>query len=462
MKKHLFLLLFCFQKIAFAQVISADSIRESMAGSLTYLAEKQCTQTIASKQYAGEWEAFMQMKAAFPYLGKSSKYRDSNCFTMAGIHNILAEMYLADTSQKQILPMLQKVYPEILTYSTGENFNFWKKLPPNQDLKWGKEPNPLPLVHRPTNFKLKGRFINNAANVANDADDTALGNLAIFYHQKIFGKNDSTKTATQRTFDQYLDQNRKNRHWYNFLFHGFKNSGAYMTWFGQEAEFENWHFYKNALHNLIFFLPNSIAFPHPYKAYIPWGTNDLDVVVNANVLNYLSKKSILKVSKGSENASKFIEKHAKRGRWNRMGIYYPNRYHLHFAVARALAAGDADLQKTGGYLLKHLTETQKQNGSFESKKIVNQHDVLQSTAYATLAMLYMKESGIDVPKSLIDRSIAYLFAQKKVENKQVFWKGGVYFSGGTVVRNMLYFTSDAYTTALVALAFQKYLKSTNR
>lgn len=283
------------------------------------------------------------------------------------------------------------------------------------------------MVHRPTNFKLKGRFINNAANVANDADDTALGNLAIWYHEKIFGKNDSIKTADNQTFDQYLDKNRKNRHWYNFLFHGFKNSGAYLTWFGQEAEFENWHFYKNALHNLIFFLPNSIAFPHPYKAYIPWGTNDLDVVVNANVLTYLSKKGIREASKGSNDANRFIEKHAKRGRWNRMGIYYPNRYHLHFAVARTLAAGDNDLQPTAQVLLKHLSQTQKPDGSYESKKIVNQHDVLQSTAYATLAMLYMKESGVDVPKVLIDKSVAYLIAQKSKDNSQVYWKGGVYF-----------------------------------
>ncbi|WP_435357242.1 hypothetical protein [Emticicia sp. SJ17W-69] len=447
--------LFSLPKISLAQVIPSDSIKKAIFGSLTYLSEKQCTETIAGKQYAGEWEAFMEMKEAFLYLGGRNKYRDSNCFTMAGIHNILAEIYLADTSQKQILPMLRKVFPEVLSYSTGTQFNFWKKLPPNQDLKWGKETKQL--VHRPTNFRLKGRFINNAANVANDADDTALGNLAIWYNQKIFGKNDSLKMANPTTFDSFLDKNRKNRHWYNYLFHGFKNSGAYMTWFGQEAEFENWHFYKNALHNLIFFLPISIAYPHPYKAYIPWGTNDLDVVVNANVLTYLSKNNLRQASTGSEAANRLIEKHTKRGRWNRMGIYYPNRYHLHFAAARALAAGDTGLLPTSQFLLKHLVKTQNQDGSYESKKIVNKRDILQSTAYATLAMLYLKESGVDIPKSLIDKSIYFLYTQKGEENKQVWWNGGVYFSGGTVVRNLLYFTSDAYTTALVSMAFQKYL-----
>jgi hypothetical protein len=460
MKRAVFLLFFLNIK-TFAQIIPKDSIRKDIERSLDYLIEKQCTQTIEGKQYAGEWEAYMQMKGFFFLLGTKNKYRDSNCFTMAGIHNILAEMYLADTTKKYILPMLQKVFPEILTYATptpiGNEFNFWKNLPPRRDLRWGKEPNPVPLVRRPTNFLLEERFINNAANVANDADDTALGNLAIWYHHKIFGKNDSLRTVKHVVFDQYLDKNRQNRHWYNYLFHGYKKSGAYMTWLAQESMFENWHFHKNVAHNLVFFLPFSICYPHAYVPYIPWGTNDIDVVVNANVLAYLTKKGTIAESKGSEAAHKLIEKHTKRGHWNRMGIYYPNRYHFHFAVSRALAAGDTALISTSKLLLNHLKKTQNPDGSYESWKRVNKKDVLQSTTYAVLTMLYLKESGIEVPETLIDKSIFYLDSQKKIEQNQISWQGGVFFSGGTVVRNMLYFTSDAYTTALIALAYQKYL-----
>ncbi|WP_238807341.1 hypothetical protein [Emticicia aquatica] len=460
MKRTFFLLFFVNIKI-FAQQISADSLRLDIERSLNYLVEKQCTQTIEGKQYAGEWEAFMQMKGFFFLLGSKNKYRDSNCFTMAGIHNILAEMYLADTSKKEILPMLQKVYPEILTYATptpiGNQFNFWKNLPPIRDLRWGKEPNPVPLGRRPTNFAMDERFINNAANVANDADDTALGNLAIWYHQKIFGKNDSIKPIKYSIFDQYLDKDRQNRHWYNYLFHGFKKSGAYMTWLAQESTFENWRFHKNVAHNLVFFLPFSICYPHPYVPYIPWGTNDVDVVVNANILTYLTKNGSLAKSKGSDAAHKLIEKHTKRGHWSMMGIYYPNRYHFHFAVSRAVAAGDKALLTTAQLLVKHLSETQNPDGSYDSWKRVNKRDILQSTTYAVLSMLYLKESGVEVPQTLIDKSVFFLQNQKKIEKSQVFWKGGVFFSGGTVVRNILYFTSDAYTTALVAMTFQKYL-----
>jgi hypothetical protein len=194
------------------------------------------------------------------------------------------------------------------------------------------------------------------------------------------------------------------------------------------------------------------------RALYPWGTNDVDVVVNANVLTYLTKKGSLNKSEGSEAAHKLIEKHTKRGRWNRMGIYYPNRYHFHFAVGRALAAGDTALRSSAKLLLNHLAKTQNADGSYQSWKHVNTRDILQSTTYAVLSMLYLKESGLDVPQKLINKAIFYLNSQKKIKQNQVFWTGGVFFSGGTVVRNMLYFTSDAYTTALVAIAYQKYLR----
>lgn len=451
----LFLLLISF--VSSGQVVHPDSIRMDLDRSLTYLAENQTRETIEGKQYRGEWEAYMRMKGFFFLLGPRNKYRDSNCFTMAGIYNSLAELYLADTSKKQILPMLDKVYPEILSYSTGNRFNFWKNLPPRRDLQmFSKEPDPVPKVRRPTTFLLEERFMNNAANVENDADDTSMGNLAVWYHQKIFGGHDTLQRADHRLFDSYVDKDRYNRHWYNYLFHGFRNSGAYMTWFGQEKELTEWSFHKVVLHNMVFFMPFSICYPHAYEPYIPWGANDVDVVVNANVLTYLSKSGQVGESAGSARAGELIRKHARRGRWNRMGIYYPNRYHFHYAVSRALASGDTALVSSSQYLIRHLTKTQHPDGSFTSRRKVNRHDRLQSSVYATLALLYLKESGQQVPVDMIHKSMAFIHSHRKQQGGQTYWEGGVFFSGGTVVRNLLYFTSDAYTTALVALAFQKY------
>lgn len=454
-KKFLTFLLFFYWEIGFSQNISKDSIRQSLMKSLVYLQNSQTKQTIIGKQYAGEWEATMGMKLPFVMLGGKSRYRDSNCFTMAGIHNILAELYLADTTQKQILPMLQKVFPEVMSYGTfdkkyGWKFNFWKALPPNRDLKKNDKLD-NGLVRRPTTFRLKNRFINNAANVENDADDTSMGNLAIWYQQQIFGK-DSLKIASSKVFEKWVDADRENRNWYNYLFHGFSKSGAYLTWLAQEEEFDDWNFGKTFFHNVIFFLPQSICFPHAYKPYIPWGTNDVDAVVNANVLTYLYKTN--QRGKSVKNANKFIENHAKRGRWNKTTVYYPNRYHFHYAVSRALVSGDKGLEQTGKYLLEDLLKTQKGDGHFESIKRVNKKDILQSTVYAFVALMYLKEAGFEVPKEKVDMTVSFI-EENKNNN---YWKGGVFFSGGTIVRSMLYFTSDAYTTSLVALGYEKYLR----
>lgn len=453
--KILSFLLFWVVNNGFSQAIFKDSLRNSLQQCLVYLKNSQTKETIFGKQYKGEWEATMGMKLPFVMLGGRSRYRDSNCFTMAGIHNILAELYLSDTTQKQILPMLQKVFPEVMSYGTydkkyGWKFNFWKALPPNRDLKKvDKLDNGL--VRRPTTFRLRNRFINNAANVENDADDTSMGNLAIWYQQQIFGL-DSIKIASSKVFEKWIDADRENRNWYNYLFHGFGNSGAYLTWLAQEEEFSGWAFGKTFFHNVIFFLPQSICFPHAYKPYIPWGTNDVDAVVNANVITYLYKTN--QNAKSVENATKFIENHTKRGRWNKTTVYYPNRYHFHYAVSRALVSGNKNLQPTGKYLLNDLLKTQKEDGHFESIKRVNHKDILQSTVYAFVTLMYLKEAGFDVPKQVVDKTIHFIETHKTNN----FWKGGVFFSGGTIVRSMLYFTSDAYTTSLVALGYEKYLR----
>lgn len=433
-----------------------DSIALEVKFALNYLEKSQCALTIEGKEYAGEWPAYMQMHTRFVLLGTRHKYRDSNSFTTIGIHNLLAEMYLSDTALQEIRPMLLKAYPEICSYATDLEFNFWKKMSPNRDLQRGAEPQPVPLVRRPTQYKLNSRYINNAANVENDADDTASGNLAIWYHNRIFGTNDSL--VSHRLFDAFLDENRKNRHWYNYLFNGLPNSSAYMTWLGKEAEFKRWNILKTIGHNQTFFLKSSICYPTPYQPYIPYGTNDLDAVVNANVLTYLAKKGELPQSRGRVGAKNFIEHQAKMQRWRRAATYYPNRYHFHYAVAKALAAGDSSLRPTAKIMLSHLVASQRDNGSFRSRRKVNHRDVVQSSAYALLAMLYFKEAGVDVPKEKVGLLVQFLSRQKQQEKDQIYWKGGVFFSGGTVVRNVLYFTSDAYTTALIALGLQKFLQ----
>jgi len=466
-------LLFMSFQTAAQSKISFDTLQNDLKGALQFLADVQCKETIEGKTYAGEWPAYMQMHKRFVMLGTRQKYRDSNSFTTSGIYNLLSDVYLTDTSLTQILPMLRASFPEIQSYATEQRYNFWKLLPPNRDLQKGPQPSPVPWVRRPTHYKLRSRYINNAANVENDADDTASGNLAELYHGQIFGKeiglsveSDSLsdfRGASERLlapfqlFDTYLDTLRDNRHWYNFLFNGCAHSGAFMTWLGQEETFKKWSIVKTFGHNQIFYLKQSICYPKPYQPYIPYGTNDVDAVVNANVLTYLSHKRELNLSKGTGGAHRFIYHQAVRKRWSRAGHYYPNRYHFHYAVSRALVAGDTALLPTARLMLQHLMESQRLAGSYHSRRRVNHGDELQSTTYALLALLNFKKMGLNVAQSSLNRAVNFLLNQRQRIDNKVFWKGGVYFSGGTVVRNVLYFTSDAYTTALVAQALQKYL-----
>jgi hypothetical protein len=180
---------------------------------------------------------------------------------------------------------------------------------------------------------------------------------------------------------------------------------------------------------------------------MPYGANDVDAIVNANLLATLAALKL--ESKGTQGAVKFIEQKIQRKKWSRAGVYYPNRYQLHYAVIKAWKTGALGLSNCIAPLIDHIKSTQQEDGSFESRKIVNKKDKIQSTAYALHAMLKLghpSETGLE---NQINKALGYLiFNAQKNENK-LFWEGGVYFSGGTVIRNTLYWKSDALTTSIV-------------
>ncbi len=372
----------------------------------------------------------------------------------------MAEVYLADTTLIYLKPILTKAFQDILTYRNGQKFNFWKALPPNRKLKLFGEPNPQLLVHRPTEYRLRSRFINNAANVPEDADDTSLGNLATMYHNQIFA--DTLPLIASEEYDKFLDLNRKNRNWYNHLFVRYPNSGAFLTWHSQEFGFWLLKTPLTFLSTLFIFLPGSSARPKAYKPWIPFGANDVDVVVNSNVLTYLSVSNQLDKSLGKKGAIAYTEFLLKQPRWYNNAVYYPNLYHIHYGVARAYAAGVEQLAPACQTILENIIKTQNQDGSFESQDWLNKKDLVQSTAYALHAMLDMKSKGMNIGNERIERAIKFLIEKSLDENNRIKWEGGIFFSGGTALRNILVWKSDAYTTALIANSLTKYLKMTQK
>ena len=441
--------------------VELQSMKSLLKGGIKYLSNTQRVTTLPGRHYKGVWTSYMCMRIPFFFLGGKKNVEDSNCFSVAAIHNSLATIYLNYPEYDELLPMLDLSFDKIMSYRNGLHFNFWNLLPPFRDLKRGDKVGEQPLVRRPTNYKLGPRYINNAANVIEDADDTGLAYAAVALRKRYQPYSiDSVVLATDSIayiFEAYRDHHRHNRHWYNFINGNDHDTGAYLTWLGEEYNFGKWTLAKVWCHNATFFLPFSECYPHPYEPYIPYGSNDLDAVVNANVLNTLALYDELDAS-GVESAISFIESKAKTKRYDRVGIYYPNRYHFPYAVSKAYAQGVSDLEQSVNYIQDFLLKSQNTAGSWSARWRLNKKDKLQSTAYSLNTLLNIGNLDDPTVDEAVYNAVQYLNAKAIHDERGIHWEGGVFFSGGTVVRNILWWKSDAYTTAVILEAFSKYRK----
>jgi len=432
-------------------------LSSTIAGGLEYLAQIQIKESIEGKQYAGEWPTEMVMQHGFFLLGGRRKAMDSNCFSVASTHNILAKIYLENNAYQAIPALLSPAFQLLQQYKNGDRYNFWNLLPPNKKLFRGDTLFPKVPVRRPTQFKLRSKYINKAANVVEDADDTGLAYTA----QILWKKIDSTRTYPEKKiaplFDEYRDLNRKNRHWYNFINESREdeNSGAYLTWHAKEFAFKKWDIAKVAFHNATFYLPFSECYPFAYKPYLPYGSNDLDAVVNANILSTLALHGETDAL-GYADAVQYLIKKCEQQKFDRVATYYPNRFQLSYAVANAYDSGVIELEKCKPILTNYLLKKQRKNGSWKSAPHINHGDPIQSTAYALNCLLLFHRPQIQNMEKEIKNAVVYLLNNSRKDGQQVSWKGGVMFSGGTVVRTGLFWKSDAYTTALVLRALIMY------
>jgi hypothetical protein len=402
----------------------------------------------------------MEMERGFFLLGLKKKVPDSNCFSVAGTHNLLARIYLSDTGRAEIPDILLGSMKAILRYRNGVRFNFWHLLPPYRKLYTGDTLYPHTLVRRPTHFRLKSRYINKAANVVEDADDTALSYTAMELFGRVYKGKESgwlpEKTeSTARLFDAYRDTGRSNFHWYNFINHYKRNSGAYLTWHAQEYHFNRWSIFKTTFHNATFYLPISECYPFAYKPYMPYGSNDMDAVVNANILICLNLSGETDAH-GYQFGVNLLKRMNRLKKFDRVATYYPNRFQFPFAFAMALHSGVKELEECSVDLTRYLLSRQAEDGSWSSRRFINQHDRIQSTAYALNALLMLNKGHENGISQAIDRGFHYLITKAHQENDEMWWDGGVLFSGGTVVRLSLFWKSDAFTTALVAHALELY------
>ena len=441
-----------------SQTIPPDSIESGIQSALRFIADQQIIETIPEHQYAGEWPSIMTMRTTFVLLGKQSDSYDSKCFSISSIHNSLAAAFIIRPDLKAIPPMLDAAILRISDFYEGDGFNFWPKLLPDGRLYMFHQNKKSGFVRRPIRYPLKSPYIRKAANVANDNDDSAQGFTAFIYYnkvRKILGENNEFTIKLSPILGAWRDSARFSQHYYNIIHFDKRESGAFLTWRALEEPFPAWNIPKLLVNNALLMTPLSTLYPYAFKSYIPYGANDVDAVVNANVLSAFGENNEFNAA-GIKQSALFIERKAKRNDWSRAGVYYPNRYHLHYVTLRAWAKGISELNQTAAYMKQHLIETQLPDGSFSSRKIVNQHDIVQSTAYALNAMLRYGDPHLSGFSSQIDKAIRFLFKHGSYTNNQLCWDGGVFFSGGTVIRNTLFWKSDVYTTALMLESLVMY------
>lgn len=296
-------------------------------------------------------------------------------------------------------------------------------------------------------------------NIPNDADDTALAMIAM----SLFPQPDASRLdeLTQllmrhRDLDRAYEDGRDD--WKGV------NSGAFLTWLKDED------------------LPLAEAM-RPSDGSMPFGKNNVDCVVNANVAFALGL-----AGRGSDPAVldtlTALNRAVDREAWPRCGLYYPHQMMLPYTLTRAYRDGslthpgrDAALARIVIRLLADQREVavrdRKRKGAF-SGGFDRTHDL--ATGLAVNALLNV---GREIPERLglareyqvaIESGIDYLIRAKALmpvqyparlagitprRPKAAVWAPGLFFSAS--VQGVAQWRSEAYTAAIVAEAMAKYL-----
>jgi hypothetical protein len=427
-----------------------ELVQSYLSNGLNYLKRSQKQKTIGIKQFKGEWECYEDVDKYTPRIGdKDYSAYDSNVFTTATIHNSLAAIY-KDFPEYNVIPkMMDMALENTYLYRNLDKekvmFNFWQQFTiPEYLLSKGETVDDYPKLRRGNHFLLSGQFVWKASNVEDDADDTSLVLSSFKLHQELFGHNDlNTPEWLPETigdiFDDHRDLDRSNLNFYNLVTGHDRNTGGFMTWLGTEGTFPG--------HKLI---------PSIDEQYIPFGTNDVDCVVNTNVLGALATYGELETTEGTESACKVVNKAIETNNHRSCGVYYPNAYNFYYTASRAYSEGVNCIEKNISHMEEVIISEQSADGSWK----VDKKDILQSTAYAMGALMNFKNYSNPKVKISVDKGINYLLesAIHNNDNTEINWKGGIFFSGGRVFRDRVSFRSTPYTTALILEVLSKYRK----
>lgn len=421
-----------------ASIPSLEEVHQTLAEAIQYLDQTQKKETSGTDYFSGEWPSYMLSALRIPLIGPvGTGGYDSNSFTVSSIHNILASIWKRQPTFESIPPMLDLSIERILSYKSGDSFNFWPLLEPKL---YKPTDHNMAKIRRPNHFPIKYSLLEAGCNVYNDADDTAVAFSAIKHYRDVRPETSvELPKNIGEVFSPYRDRKRMISHFYNAL-HLTVRTGAFMTWLEPEHAF------------------NPITyFPSKKRVYLPFGQNDVDCVVNANVLNALASYEKLDTP-GVEEACKYLEWSFKTGRQKSCGVYYPSPYNAHYSVAKAFHAGARCLQNTVDLAVLEIIQNQNKDGSWSSDI---PGDDVHTSLYALNALLYARDSDKERSPDYLEAihsGIQFtLDARESRPHGSSAWEQGVFFSGGTFSRHWIYWKSEPYTTALAADALSLYL-----
>ncbi len=451
-----FIILF-FASQAYSQVDRAR-LESIVDGGLQNVINLQKQTDHGTVHWKGEWPSYMiNVKRVIALGPKGKQGADSNCFTTTLIHNELSKYVLRnDELSKPVAKSLDLALKNIMTFKSSEGtFNFWHSLPMADIIKAKAQEDYRDVqVKRPNNYELKNTFAAVRSNIGDDADDTAVAYSAIYFNQQLHEKYADKLSlgvwkpdSVTAPLEKFRDLNRT-RNFVNGLAGVGKNTGAFLTWLTPQNSSFVGSVFKGWDDNL----------------RIPDGQNNVDCVVNANVLQMLAhygKQS----SESAQAACSFIEKSIDDGLIKKCGYYYPNPYNLHFAVASAYEAGVSCLRNSSEKLYYILSQEQNSNGSWgwvvkpNKIKVATINEPTGSSVYAANAFFIFadKLGNQKENRERLDLAASFLIHSAQLKADSTYgWEPGVFFSGGSFVRRLVVWKSEAYTTMLAIQALDRY------
>ena len=296
-------------------------------------------------------------------------------------------------------------------------------------------------------------------NIPSDADDTALAMVA----KKTFGNpsaeeiDDLVSILLAHRDRDRMFEDRRDR-WKG------KNTGAFLTWLKDES------------------LPIAEGF-NPRTGTIPFGVNNVDCVVNANVVFALGLTGYGD-HPAVDDALHALHRAVVVEAWPLCGLYYPHKMMLPYTLTRAYRDGGLTHETkhdTLERILVRLLADQREVAARDPRRAgafsggVDRTDDL-ATALAVNALMNI---GREIPaargiledyEKAINQGILFLVRNRKTMKVQfpanagpmyrpgaraAVWDPGVFFSAS--VQEAAQWRSTAYTAAIVTEALAKYL-----